>query len=292
MSDADLENELSFFLNSQKKKPIFNFSALGSELAPDLETQLAILETENLRFIEIGTIDGKDVLDLSDAEMDKVQALLQERGIGVSAFASSIGKIPITAHFEPHLKRFERALEVGDWLGTSYIRIFGFVAPDNAGVEVVYNDYRAEVARRLTALAEASQPYGLILLMENAPGTFADTGEHCADLIDEVGSPNLRSLFNPANFVKVGDDPLEVFPFLREQVNLLHLQDAGDNGEFTLIGAGRGKIKEVLRSMWQDSYQGAISLKAVDRSFDAQAFGEAVSTVRQLLTEIEQEETK
>lgn len=292
MSDVDLENELSFFLNSQKKKPIFNISALGSELAPDLETQIAILEAEGLRFIEIGTIDGKDVLDLSDAEMNQVQTLLQERGFGVSAFASSIGKIPITADFEPHLKRFERALEVGDWLGTSYIRIFGFMPPDNTGVEVVYNDYRAEVARRLTALAEASQPYGLILLLENAPGTFADTGEHCADLIDEVGSPNLRSLFNPANFVQVGDEPEEVFPLLREQVNLLHIQGADNEGELTATEAGQAKIKEVLRLMWQDSYQGAISLARAESIYDTQSFGEAVSTVRQILTEIEQEEIR
>jgi 3-dehydroshikimate dehydratase len=287
MSDVDLENELNFFLQSQKKKPIFNLSAL---LSGDIETQLDALEAEDLRFIEVGEVGGKNIIDLSNAELDEVQAAIQMHGLSVSALATPIGSSDIREDFAPHFARFERTLEVADWLGTSYIRIFGFGMPEKG--EAVYRQYRAEVARRLTGFAVASQPYGLILLLENAPGTFGDTAEHCADLIDEVGSTNLRSLLDPAALVQVGDNPLiDAYPSLQEQINLLHLRDArSSDGTLTPLGAGDGEIKELLRAMWQNSYQGSITLNPTDGSFGGQTFSEAVRTVRQMLTEIEQEE--
>jgi sugar phosphate isomerase/epimerase len=290
MSDLDLENELNFFL-SQKKKPVFNLSALSGELSDSFEAELDLLEAADLHYVEVGEINGKNVLGLGNAELDEVQVAMQMRGLSVSAIASSIGNSSITADFSQEFSRFERALEVADWLGASYIRIFGFQLPEGDS-ETVYQQYRAEVARRLTEFAIASQPYGLILLLENAPGTFADTSAHCADLIDEVGSTNLRSLFDPASFVQMGENPLvDAFPPLQEQVNLLHLRDANADGSPAPLGDGVGELKGLLQTMWRSSYQGAITLKPHKGSFAGQTFEEAVARVRQMLAEIEQAES-
>jgi hypothetical protein len=66
------------------------------------------------------------VLDLTRlAELKQIdQTMKQQHGFTVSAIGSYRQKIPIPRPFEPHIVRFRRALEVADWLKSSYVRIF------------------------------------------------------------------------------------------------------------------------------------------------------------------------
>lgn len=299
MSETDLENELEFFLNNQKKKPHFNLSAFGDEIAADLDEQLDVLEEEGIRFLEVRGVWGKNILDLSNAELDKLNDTLQARGFGVSAIGSPIGKISITEPFEPHLTRFERALEVADWLGTSYIRIFSFFIPKEEG-QAAFAKYRPEVMRRLNTFAAMTTPYGMILLHENEKDIYGDIAERCADLLNEVGSTNLRAAFDPANFVQVGEKPFtDAFPLLNSQINHLHIKDAKfADGSVTVAGSGDGEVKEVIRALWQGGYQGYATLEphlqAAGRFggfTGAQLFHEAVTAIRQILAEVEAEES-
>jgi len=89
---------------------MWTLSAFADEISPDLDVQLATLAAEEIRYIEFRGVWNKNVLDLSDAEIERVKAALAERGVGVSSIGSPIGKIRITDDFAPHLERFRRAL--------------------------------------------------------------------------------------------------------------------------------------------------------------------------------------
>ena len=73
----------------------FTFSAFADEADPNFDLQLAALKRNRIPLLEIRGVDGKGVLDLTDAELETVCEKLAEAGIGVSAVGSPIGKIGI-----------------------------------------------------------------------------------------------------------------------------------------------------------------------------------------------------
>ncbi len=283
-----------FVTQNQKPRPIFTLSAFGDEIATDLDEQLDIMLQYGVKYLDLRGVWGKNVLDLTNDELKKIDIALRARQMGVSCVASPIGKISINAPFEPELARLERALEIADWVGSSYIRIFSFYMPPEEG-SAAFSKYRTEVMRRLTKFAEASQPWGMILLHENEKGIYGDTAERCLDIIKEIGSGNLRVLFDPANFVQVGDKPFTTaYPLLDPHLTYLHIKDAyADTGKETVAGAGDGEVEQLLRALWERGYQGYLGLEphlSDSGQFSGysgpQKFAEAVNALKQLLARI------
>src|SRR5258708_7818318 len=124
-------------------------SAFADEIAADLETQVAILRSENIHYVEFRSAWGVNVLDLSDQQIAETKRIFAEHGIGVAAIGSPIGKVPIDSSFDRHLQQFERAITVAQSLNTSYVRIFSFYPPSESenGAHATWRD---EVLRRLS----------------------------------------------------------------------------------------------------------------------------------------------
>ena len=63
------------------------------------------------------------------ASMRFIASCLRSRGFGLSAIGSPIGKVLITEPFEPHLERFDIAMQLADFYEAPRIRIFSFYMP-------------------------------------------------------------------------------------------------------------------------------------------------------------------
>lgn len=290
-----MSDSLEELLASSRKPAEFILSAFGDEIAPDLEEQLDALEAEEIRYLELRGAWGKNVAAFDNEDLKRIERAVSARGIGVSAIGSPIGKISITDPFEPELQRFERILEIADWLGSSYIRLFSFFMPKAEG-EAAYPKYRSEVMRRLERMAEMAQPYGLILLHENEKDIYGDTAERCADLLDTVGSANLRLTFDPANFVQVGIKPFsEAYPLLEQHITYVHIKDAFfEDGRVVVAGEGEGEVEQVLTALYRKRYIGYVSLEphlsasgAYGGFSGPQLFHEAVAALKAMLARIE-----
>ena len=107
----------------------FTISAFADEISPDHIEQLDVLTACGVRYVELRSIHKTNVLDLTTEQIDSFLRLLQSRGMGLSAIGSPIGKISTDDPFEPHLKRFERAIELCGIFSTKNIRIFSFYPP-------------------------------------------------------------------------------------------------------------------------------------------------------------------
>ena len=75
-------------------------SGFADEISPDLGVQLDTLASLDIKFLELRGVWGKNVLDLTDEELDQVKAGLDKCGVGVSAVGSPIGKAPIDNDFQ------------------------------------------------------------------------------------------------------------------------------------------------------------------------------------------------
>src|SRR3989442_11253107 len=105
---------------------MFILSAFADEIDPDPQTQISVLQQCGVRHIELRSILKTNVLDLTDLQVTELKSLLDRHGVTLSAIGSPIGKIKIDQPFAPHLKRFERAIELCKVFGKSNIRIFSY----------------------------------------------------------------------------------------------------------------------------------------------------------------------
>jgi sugar phosphate isomerase/epimerase len=227
-------------------------SGFADEISPDLQSQCETLNGLGIEYIEFRSAWDTNVLDLDDEQLHAAGKILAARDIRTSSVGSPIGKISITGDFEPHLARFSRALHVADALGAPYIRLFSFFMPvgdDRAR-------HRDEVLRRMTALTTAAKGQDVVLLHENEKEIYGDNPARCLDVVESVGSEQLRLVWDAANFVQCGVRPFtDGYAMLRPYLEYVHVKDAvmasgGVVPTGGLKGSSRWSLTSLSRARW------------------------------------------
>ena len=189
--------------------------------------------------MEVRALGGTNVLDLSDDETAAFRRRLEDAGIAVSSVGSPIGKTPIRSDLEAHFARFRIALRRADQLGCRFVRVFSFRHEGEEAEQV-----RGEVIGQMRRMTDAAAEAGITLVLENESRIYGDVPERCADLIESVGSPHLRGLFDPANFVTCGCDPLQAWERLADHVVWFHIKDkVAATDRVVPAGHGDGEVE-------------------------------------------------
>jgi sugar phosphate isomerase/epimerase len=269
---------------------MWTLSAFADEISPDPQEQVDTLEAEGIRFLELRGAWGKNVLDLDDSELRRLQTLLRKRSMRVSSIASPIGKTPVGDPFEPQLERLRRALRLAERFEAPFVRVFSFYLPKGADPK----KHRQEVLRRLGLMAAEALAAGITLLHENEKEIYGDTPERCLDILKGVASPALKAAWDPANFVQVGVIPYpEAFEMLREYLAYCHVKDAKKgSGEVVPAGQGNGCLRDTIAALKITGFHGFFSLEphlAAAGRFDGfsgpKLFREAAGAFKALLRE-------
>lgn len=237
----------------------WQLTGFADEIDPDPAKQIETLRSEGLQHLELRGAWDKNVLKLSDDEINQLKRMLDGAGIAVSSIGSPIGKSDISDAFEPHLGEFRRALAVARAFGAPFIRIFSFYLPEGNDP----SSHRDSVLERVGALVRETEGTGITLLHENEKGIYGDTPARCHDLVSSINSPALRIAWDPANFVQVGVAPFtDGYALLRPFIAYLHVKDAvAETGEITVAGDGDGQWRETLTSLQDDGFEGFCSLE-------------------------------
>ncbi len=237
----------------------FILSAFGDEIAPDLKTQMDVLESHGIGCIEIRNVDGRPIVHHSLREVGEIRKKLDERGFKISAVGSPIGKIFIKDDFSPHLDLFRHTLEAAKILEAPYIRLFSFYMPKGEDPGL----YRDEVLKRFEEFIKAARGSGITLLHENEKGIYGDTPGRCLDLFNSLECDYLKATFDPANFVQCGVSTYpDAYEVLKKHIAYLHIKDAVlSDGHVVPAGYGDGKVKELLAALYRDGFKGFLSLE-------------------------------
>jgi sugar phosphate isomerase/epimerase len=202
------------------------------------------------------------VLALDSAQVGRIQSALAQAGISVSAIAAPTGKIGVRDDFGPHLEAFKRGLELANRFGARYVRVFSFFIPEGDDPAA----YRGEVLERMGALVKTAEGRGITLVHENERHIYGDTPERCLDLLSAIGSPILRAVWDPANFVQVmgpGARPHDQgYALLRPYIAYVHVKDAvAASSQVVPAGAGDGQLRETIAALQADGFDGFFSLE-------------------------------
>ena len=88
---------------------MFILSCFADEISPDLDVQIETLKRNNMHYIEFRGVWGKNVLDLTDYELDTVKAKLDENNLRISSIGSPVGKVDIRDNFEGHPRQIQKS---------------------------------------------------------------------------------------------------------------------------------------------------------------------------------------
>ncbi len=239
---------------------MIRLSAFADEISPRLDEQIAVLRAERIEYLDLRSVDGVNVLDLTDSQVAEIKETLEAEGVGVAAIGSPLGKVPIDTPLDESLARLERALYLARTLGTRSIRIFSFYPP--AGEEAWTAARRDEVISRVRIMTERARAAGVVLVHENDTGLYGDTAERCVDLLRTIDDPHLRAAFDPANFIQCGEEPYPAaYNALRQWISYVHVKDAQSDGQVVPAGRGVARWPEILRALRQDGYDGFLALE-------------------------------
>ncbi len=237
---------------------MFILSAFADEISPDPQEQIDVLARCGVKHIEFRSIHKTNVLDLTDLQIAEFKSLLDKNGMRLSAIGSPIGKVKLDQPFEPHLKRFERAIELCKVFDTPNIRVFSYYKPEGT----TWEPWRGEVLARMGEKVRRAEKAGVRLLHENEHNIYGDDPKRVVDLLESINSPSLRGVYDAANYVFCGYDPWQGWQLTKSWTSHFHIKDwkAGET-HGSLAGEGQGRIPEAIAEAVAMSYDGFATLE-------------------------------
>ena len=235
----------------------FFLTGFSDEIDEKITKQFEHLKKLSISYFEPRGINGKNISDLEDSEVSSLAEEMKRYGIKASSIGSPLGKIKITDDFSPHLEKLERTIKTAKALGTRYIRMFSFYIPRGENP----TNYRSEVIERLKVMTAIAAKNDIILLHENEKDIYGDIASRCKEILSEVNSPNLKAVFDPANFVQCGQDTLEAYELLKPYIVYMHIKDAKKDGTVVPAGYGEGNVEAILKMLYEKGYEGFLSLE-------------------------------
>src|SRR5947208_16404022 len=127
---------------------MFKLSAFADEISPDLDEQIKGCRENHVTHFELRSVDKINVLDLDQGLGKTIKNKITDAGMGVISIGSPIGKVKIDEPWEEHFDRFKIAVDLAEFFGAPYIRIFSYYPPTK-GDDM--RKHRDEVMRRMRA---------------------------------------------------------------------------------------------------------------------------------------------
>jgi sugar phosphate isomerase/epimerase len=233
-----------------------------------------------MSWIELRSMWGKNVLELSQAQIDEAQKVLAKYNLGVTDIASPLFKTDwpgapkssysskedlhgaAEAEFKKQDEILERSISLAKQFKTGKVRCFDFWRLDDVA------PYRAAIDEKLRSAAETAGKQGILLLLENEFACNTATGRESARVMKAIPTPHLALNWDPGNAVMRGE--LDAFPTAwemipKDRIHHCHCKNAVKtaDGKIEWAPVDKGYIDWVaqLRALKQIGYREVVSLE-------------------------------
>jgi sugar phosphate isomerase/epimerase len=256
---------------------LFPIAAITDEFSPDLATAAQSMHEVGMTAAELRMVFGKNIIDLTDEELDRAQHIVAGQGLKIISIASPLLKCVLpnapaidsrfqqdifaSKHtFEDQPRLTERAFEIARRTGAHTVRVFSYwrtVEPEKCFDRIV---------TALGSLAEKAAKHDLIVGLENEHACNIATGAETARVLNAISHPNLKVVWDPCNALVSGENP---FPEGYRRIGAgrivhVHAKDCFVNNHTPTFGPfgecgidWRGQI----RALVSDGFKGYISLE-------------------------------
>jgi sugar phosphate isomerase/epimerase len=254
----------------------FRIAAITDEFTSDFEDAIASMESVGMTGAELRVLWGKNIIDLSDEELDRAIQIARQRGIEIVSIASPLLKCvlpdapPVDARFQQdsfaakhtfadQARLAARAFEIAERTGARIVRVFSYwrsVEPEACFGRIV---------EALQGLAGQAAAHGVTIGIENEHACNIGTGEETARVLAALDHPNFKVVWDPANTLVAGENPMEGYGKLPPaRIAHVHAKDCTvQNHKATWLELGTGAVEwpAQMDALERDGYKGWISLE-------------------------------
>ncbi|MEO8370078.1 MAG: sugar phosphate isomerase/epimerase family protein [Candidatus Solibacter sp.] len=252
-------------------------AAITDEFSPEIEIAVRSMQGLGMTGAELRMVFGKNIIDLSDEELERAIAIVKGAGLEILSIASPLLKcvLPdspdVDARFQQDMfaakltfadqpRLAARAFEIANRTGAKIIRVFSYwrtVDPDACFDRIVV---------ALRELADQAAEHGVIIGLENEHACNIGTGAEAARVLAALEHPNLKLVWDPANAVVAGE---QAFPEGYRKLPVariahVHAKDCTMDGHKPLwcpIGEGVVGWRGQVDALTANGYKGWLSLE-------------------------------
>jgi len=255
-------------------------------ISREFERALSVMNEFGLTQAELQYLWDKEVGDLSDAQIDRVQRLVAAHGVEVSCISRhvfgglALGDLSPTAPvYQEHLAGLNRCIDMAKALDCPLVRIMSFKKE-----MILFGSYGAEEwnvaqgawekARELIGGAvQIAEDRDITLVVETGNNAITNSAFLARKMVDEVGSDRLKVMWDPANALYSTEAAFpDGYQALRGVLGHIHLKDVVveiSKAKIACRQLGKGQMAPYLDDMATalrtDGYTGSISLESVYR---------------------------
>src|SRR3954447_10837404 len=257
--------------------PRIPIAAITDEFSLTLSQAIPVMKEIGMTGAELRVVNGKNIMDLSDDELKSAKEDLETAELPVISIASPLLKCilpnspPLDSRFEHDVfaskhtyedqERLARdAFKLAKFFGARIIRIFSYwrtIEPEACTAAII------EDLRKLADLAKAED---LIVGLENEHACNVGTASESKAILDALNHPNLKLVWDPANALVAGEDPVPYGYDLLPKARIIHVHAKDCHMEdgkpvWGPLGTRAVRWKEQIASLLADGYEGFLSLE-------------------------------
>jgi sugar phosphate isomerase/epimerase len=257
----------------------FKVGVISDEISQDFDHACYVIAREfGLHFVELRELWGKNLQDVTDAQISEAQAIIVKYGLKVTDIASPLYKVdwpgappsPYGSKEDLHgaaestFKQQDdvllRSISLAKQFKTNKVRCFDFWRIDNV------KPYRAAINEKLQQAAELVARQNVLLVLENEFACNTATGREAAATLAAIPSRNLALNWDAANAVMRGE--FDAFPggwdaLPKDRIHHCHVKNAVKDATGTIV--------------WTPVDVGFIDWVAQFRALGAIAYSDAVN---------------
>jgi len=251
---------------------------ITDELAEDFEKALDFISEHYLGYCEVRELWSKNVVRLSQEELERAKQLIEEHHLKVSEIASPLFKYNLPGMPSPRPNwgdtfkaadltdkdtesLLERVFRLAPFFGTSKVRVFSYWRVEDS--EKAYPLVRERLAKAATMAAQ----HNVTLLLENETDCNVGTGKELGRMVRDINSPSLLATWDPCNALGLGEVPYpDGYREVRGLFRHMHVKDMRKNpatGKFQYVPVGQGAIdyRGQFKALRNDGYDGTMSIE-------------------------------
>ncbi len=258
---------------------MFKLGTITDGISRDFEYALDTMVETGLEYVELQYLWEKQVGDLTDADIERVKELIEDRDLKVSCISHhNLTALPVDTAvdapaYQAHIATLQRCIDVAKALGTNLVRIFSFRKEMVLfGAEPIISEGAwTTLLNRLEEPLRIADAAGITLVLETAISGNVTSAHLARKLIDELDAPHLKVLWDPCSSLYCTEIPYpDGYEVIREHIAHVHLKDGVVNlpaATFDFCAMRQGQMdsyyNDIVNALKQDGYDGAISLESV-----------------------------
>lgn len=248
---------------------------INDEISEDIDTAISFCLNHQIKYIDIRTINKKNIINFNEQEAFIIKNKLDKAGISVNGIASPLfkwfakgdsestkeidlfGSSPYLTDNEK-MEEIRKTIKIAEIFNAKYIRIFSGLGIKNESQseffkkEEIYFNY----------LIKQSSAKKLEILMENEPSCNIRTIEDLKNFRKYCTRRDIKILLDTGNIYFLGEDIKreDLLTILPNLSHIIHLKDYKEGLGYITLGEGDIPLKNIIQTIAKHTNHQNISL--------------------------------